>query len=241
MRTFFCVAIAVIIVMAAGCVRRDGRNSDCKWPGETPLHAPTPRHLSADAEFAEDLAIRYGDVHYGLRSPGYVSFETYRSARTTCMQAMFAAVAGEHGVPVTTVRQSLGRNRAGVDVAEYLPFLIAYCFAAFLAARIIWRRNLPNEVGWISGMVVVLIVALVFAVLATMIGETWGSLAESLRVGTGHLSNRADRILWARHRWVEFVGLLALFLLVSGEAGRRIFREPQTSASNAQSNGAATY
>jgi hypothetical protein len=45
-----------------GCVRRDGRNSDCKWPCEIPVHSADARHLSADAEFGEDLAIRYADT-----------------------------------------------------------------------------------------------------------------------------------------------------------------------------------
>src|SRR6266516_7968208 len=57
------VVITVVLLLGAGgCVRRDGRNSDCKWPAETVHHAATARHLSADAEFAEDLAIRYADT-----------------------------------------------------------------------------------------------------------------------------------------------------------------------------------
>lgn len=53
----------------SGCVRRDGRNSDCRWPGEASNHSVSARHLSADAEFGEDLAIRYADTHFGPRSP----------------------------------------------------------------------------------------------------------------------------------------------------------------------------
>ena len=43
-------------------MRSDGRSSDCRWPAGTPGNAVTARHLSADAEFAEDLAIRYADT-----------------------------------------------------------------------------------------------------------------------------------------------------------------------------------
>src|SRR5215471_11549343 len=57
------VIVMVFILGAGGCVRRDGRNSDCRWPGETSNHPDSARHLSADAEFAEDLAIRYADAH----------------------------------------------------------------------------------------------------------------------------------------------------------------------------------
>jgi len=69
----------------AGCARRDGRNADCRWPGEIPAQPSDTRHLSSDAEFAEDLAIRYADTHYGLRTPGYASGEAYGAARDRCM------------------------------------------------------------------------------------------------------------------------------------------------------------
>src|SRR5207248_2582014 len=64
-----------------GCVRRNGRNADCKWPAEISGHFADARHLSADAEFAEDLAIRYADTHHGLRTPNYVSREAYAAGR----------------------------------------------------------------------------------------------------------------------------------------------------------------
>src|SRR5215831_16270288 len=110
--------VSVLCVMtlftltAAGCVRREGRNSDCRWPGETPAHSADARHLSGDAEFAEDLAIRYADTHFGLRTPGYVSGEEYDAARDRCMASLCDRIATAHGVSVETVAIALGRNRA---------------------------------------------------------------------------------------------------------------------------------
>ena len=49
------VFLMVFVLGAGGCVRRDGRNSDCRWPGDTSTHSVSARHLSADAEFAEDV------------------------------------------------------------------------------------------------------------------------------------------------------------------------------------------
>jgi len=63
------MATLVLLLCATGCVRRDGRNSDCRWPREPANHPADARHLSADAEFAEDLAIRYADTNHGLRTP----------------------------------------------------------------------------------------------------------------------------------------------------------------------------
>jgi hypothetical protein len=76
------------------------------------------RHLSADAEFAEDLAIRYADTHFGRRNPS----EEYGAERDRCMAKLFGEIAKEHSVPVEQVSSSLGRNRAYIDVAEILPF-----------------------------------------------------------------------------------------------------------------------
>lgn len=86
-------------------------------------------HLSADAEFAEDLAIRYADTHHGLRTPYYVSGEAYAAARDRCMGALFEKIAKKHGVPLE-VSGSLGCNRAHIDLAVNLPFVLLYCFAA---------------------------------------------------------------------------------------------------------------
>ncbi len=64
------VLFSLIVV---GCVRRDGRHNDCKWPAEISGRSADARHLSGDAEFAEDLAIQYADTHHGLHTPNWVS------------------------------------------------------------------------------------------------------------------------------------------------------------------------
>src|SRR5215471_17831378 len=113
------VIVMVFVLGAGGCVRRDGRNSDCRWPGETSNHPVSARHLSADAEFVEDLAIRYADTHFGLHSP--TPSESYPAERDQCMERLFEEIAKEHGVPVAQVSASLGRNRTYIDTAEVLP------------------------------------------------------------------------------------------------------------------------
>lgn len=80
-------AMLLVYLIDVGCARRDGRNSDCKWPTEVAAHSPDAQHLSADAELAEDLAIRYADVHHGLRTPYYVSGEA-----RSCKRTMHASV-----------------------------------------------------------------------------------------------------------------------------------------------------
>ena len=115
----------VFALSAGGCVRRNGRNSDCRWPGEPPTRPVSARHLSADAEFAEDLAIRYADAHFGLRSPN--PSEAYDAERDRCMEKLFAEIGKDHGVPMEQVSGSLGQNRAYIDMAEILP---SHCYTA---------------------------------------------------------------------------------------------------------------
>src|SRR5690348_1940436 len=104
------VAVLVLLFCATGCMRRDGRNSDCRWPGETAGHRADARHLSADAEFAEDLAIRFADTHYGLRTRNFVSLQDYAAARDTCMARLFGAIAAQHEVPAARVAVALGER-----------------------------------------------------------------------------------------------------------------------------------
>src|SRR5882724_10116016 len=137
MRNRAFLAALLFSLTIVGCVRRDGRNADCKWPAETAAHSADARHLSADAEFAEDLAIRYADTHHGLRTPYYVSGEAYDAARDGCMAALFEQIAKEHGVPAAQVSGSLGRNRAQIDIAVNLPFALLYGLVAAAAARMV--------------------------------------------------------------------------------------------------------
>ena len=99
-------AIALLIsVGLTGCVRRDGRNSDCKWPAELdakPLHANQPdyaQHLSEDAEFAEELAIRYMDAHHGPRSGKFESQQAAGQAKNRCLGALFGEIGKSHDIP----------------------------------------------------------------------------------------------------------------------------------------------
>ena len=207
---------------AAGCVRREGRNSDCQWPPERAAGPATTRHFSEDAEFAEDLAIRYSDVHHGLRTPYYLSGEDYASNRDRCMARLFGEIAKQHNVPIERVYGSLGQNRAYIDLAINLPFALLYCLVAAVVARAIWRRYPPAESGWLPGATMILFLSLAFSVAFVMVGDIWARIAETYRVGNDHMSYRADRLLWARHLTALFSAAFATFLLTAAEVARRM-------------------
>jgi hypothetical protein len=207
------VIVLVFVAGATGCVRRDGINSDCRWPGEIPHNPVSAHHLSADAELAEDLAIRYADAHFGLHSPN--PSESYPDERDQCMARLFGKIANEHGVPVEQVSGSLAQNRAYVDMAELLPFALLYSLTAILGARRIWRRYEPAEVGWASGITMALFVSLGFASTSALLGEVWNWVVEGHRIGNPHMSYLADRLFWHNHRIELFVAALLIFWLAA--------------------------
>jgi len=217
------LAALVLSFCAAGCVRREGRNSNCKWHPEIAAGPATARHLSEDAEFAEDLAIRYSDVHHGLRTPDYVSGEDYAFNRDRCMATLFGEIASQHNVPIERVYGSLGQNRGYIDLAINLPFALIYCLIAIAVARAIWRRYPPAESGWLAGATMILFLSLALPVGFIMLGDVWARIAETYRVGNGHMSYRADRLLWARHQTALFSAACATFLLTAVEVARRMF------------------
>jgi hypothetical protein len=219
-RTYAIRASILLCLAFAGCVRREGRNAGCRWPGETPVHSPDAWHLSADAEFAEDLAIRYADAHHGLRTPGFVSREAYGAERDRCMASLFGQIAKQHGVPVSVVVASLGGNRNWIDLAMDLPFLLLYCLAAVAVARGVWRRYPPADHGWIPGVVIALFLSLAMAAAGTMLGELWTSLAETWRVGNDHMSHRGQRFWWTRHQTAIFAGSAVVFWVAALVAAR---------------------
>src|ERR1700691_1194029 len=222
MRTGLRLAVALLIVLgAAGCVRRDGRNSDCRWPTEASNHSADARYLSADAEFAEDLAIRYADTHFGRHN----SSEEKGLERDRCMAKLFEEVAKERGVSVEQVSSSLGQNREYIDVAEILPFALLYGLAAVTITRMNWRRYSPDDSGWIPGITMALFVSLVLAAGSTMLGEVWIWTVEGFRTGNEHMSYRGNRLFWARHRFELFAGALMIFWLAAIHAACRLRSE----------------
>jgi hypothetical protein len=222
--TFRCVRVVGAIVLVAGSlvvlcligrVRSDGRNSDCRWPGERATQGVSSWHLSEDAEFAEDLAIRYTDVHHGLRTPYYEPGNAYEAARDSCMATLFAQIASEHEVPVQDVYNALGRNRIYIDLLGILPFVVVYCFIGAAFSRFIWHQYPPAENGWTPVILMFFLLSFAFAIGGLMLGEVWSWIVERYRVGNPHMSDRAQRLIWSRYPGALFTGAVVVFWLIA--------------------------
>lgn len=210
----------LLLVCSAACAQRLPPDSNCEWPHETAISIDLTkpaqqRHPSDDAQVAEDLAIRYADSHTGPRSGHFAGFDEYGRTREQCMAALFQVIANNHGVTQEQVRKSLEYRRTSLDLAVILSFAVFYSFVASSMARRLWRRLPPNE-GWIAGTMVTLVTSALVSMAGVGVGEIWSTIAETFRVGSGHLSYRTNRIPWTQHRLGLFVCGIVLFWLMAG-------------------------
>ncbi len=215
------VPLSLLIAALTACTQHTHPNSNCEWPKETATTALNPsrpsqqRHLSDDAEFAEDLAIRYADARAGPHSGHFEGMAEYGQARDKCMTVLLNVIGSSHSVTEEQVRRSLGHRRASLDLAVILSFVLLFGLAAHLATKRIVRRYSADD-GWVGSLVMTAFVAIAGSAFGVLAGEEWSLLLESLRVGSGHLSYRVERIPWTKHRFGFFLGGLILFWLISG-------------------------
>ena len=201
------VSILLLIVFATGCARRRP-NADCYWPSDH-----QNRSLYSDAEFAEDLAIRYADMHRGPRSGHFEGFEVYGQTRDQCMARLFAEVAAAHGANQEEVRQALTARPIAVDLVIAVPYLLFYIFSV---NAILSRIDKPHELDQLSSPSIFMVgyTSIVTSAAGVLLGQAWSAIAETVRLHNGHLSYRTDRGPWVQHYVVVFVAALAVFWCV---------------------------
>lgn len=190
-------------------------------------------HLSDDAEFAEDLAIRYADTNTGPGSRHFEGMAAYQRTRDGCMTSLFLSVAMSHAVTEQAVRRSLGRRRMSFDLATMLSFALVFGLGVNRVIRAIVRTHLPNN-GWIGTVVLLAFMAITASLAFLMIGEQWCATAEGLRLGTGHLSYRGGRIPWIRYRTAVFwsgVMIVGIISAIQCHRARAIGDRPQRTES----------
>jgi hypothetical protein len=159
---------------------------------------------------AEDLAIRHADDLRGPHSGHFEGMAEYGRLRDQYMEEQFKSVAARHGVSEAQVRESLTHRPPGVDLLVMLSFAALYALIAGVVAR------------QLHSIVMTAYVSIVLSAASVLLGEQWAGLVESLRLGTGHLSYRADRIPWSHHRLSLFVACVALYWFVAIVRSRRV-------------------
>lgn len=210
-----CCACGILVAVAlAACAGGERQVRRCEWPTETYRRLDLTRsadrtHLRIDAESAETIAIHYADVS-PARQKGR---KEYAQARDECMQSLFGAIARNHALDIEVVRAYTTVRNRRFDALVLISFAVVYALAAYALAGLIARRFGADD--WRLAAVAVIALSFGATIAAMMVFDIWAGTAESLRLGSWHLSYRGDRLPWHHHRVLFFTSSIGLFWLVS--------------------------
>ena len=213
------VLIPLLLVALVGCLiystglTRPGNypvNANCAWVEDNtqPLNLDQRAdrtHLRRDAVTAEDVAIRWADKYYG-------HLPEYEARRDECMQTLFAGVARHHNVDDAVVRQYSVERDVIADSAVVLTFAVLYALVAYAFAGRICRQYSAAEPGF---WVMTLTLALGISLVGLMIGNLWSIVIEGIRLNSGHISYRMDRIPFRQHWGALFMCGFVTFVLAT--------------------------
>lgn len=225
------VGVGVTRAICPGCVDRHRGNRTCEWTADTAFQIdvrnPAHReHLVADAQLAEELAIRYADTEYARRfggAPAHGGLLDGGRVRKDCMNRLVAAIEQSHAVTAEQVEIArAGRNQTfdWVVLLLFLPMYVVFARPAcglvenaFPAGTSIGR---PLAFGLVSAVV---------SALGLLSFQLWSAVMEGMRVGNpdGHMSSYrlARQPYWTdRNVAALFVGGMILFWLVAAWSRR---------------------
>jgi hypothetical protein len=128
----------------------------------------------------------------------------------TCLIQLAGQIGHSHRIDPKELSGFFGVRNPATDAALILPFLAFYCLCAAMLAGWLLRQY-PPEDSWMTTAAMCLFASLASSVGGILAGEQWSVLGEGIRVGTGHLSYRRDRLPWVRYEMVFFLVCLGLF------------------------------
>ena len=206
------LVLLIATITLVGCARPGDHpiSSNCVW-SEQGSHSldltkiSDRRHLRFDAVTAEDMAIRWADMHFRL-------LPEYEQRRDKCMETLFQGVATYHAVDVATVRQYSMDRDLPIDATVIFSFGILYIFVAYVFSGRIMRRFQDDQSSfWIMTVIMAAGVSLV----AVMVGYLGNIVIETVLLNSGHLSYRLNRIPFRQHWGMLFLCGFMIFGLVA--------------------------
>lgn len=215
--------VGATCVGCPGCIDRNRVNKTCEWTGDTafpinPQNAAHQKHLVADAQLAEELAIRHADAEFGRRfgvehHGGLIDNGRFRRE---CLSRMFHAIENNHDVTSEQVRVARGQRNRTFDLAAGLLFFPLYSLGATVACRWLSRRFSSDE--RYVGLVATGLASVVVSFLGLQFLRLWLAVWEVVRVGNGHMTGirAATYNRWSQHHVdAQFIGGILLFWLIA--------------------------
>ncbi len=233
MRQWITLWLLVLVAMAGGvwglytrcpgCIDRNRVDKACEWRGDTafsidPKNAAHQEHLVADAQLAEELAIRHADAEFGKRfgvehHGGLLDGGHLREA---CLSQMFHEIEKHHHVNSEQIQTARGQRNRMFDLAVVLLFLPLYSFGASVAA--LWLSRRFSSDGRLILFVATAFVSIMVSCLGLQSLRLWGSIWEVVRVGNGHMTSirAATQTRWSQHHVdAQWIGSLLSFWLIA--------------------------
>src|SRR5436190_2244498 len=215
--------ITAIYIGCPGCIDRNRVNKTCEWTGDSafridPQNAAHQKHLVADAQLAEELAVRYADAEfnrlYGYEAHG--GLIEHGRVRNECMARLVATIENSHGITTQQVAIARGQRNRLFDVAVGLLFLPVYCFGATVVCLVL-RRRFSSDRRHV-GLLAKSLTSVAASFIGVQVGELWLDVWEAVRVGNGHMSSfrAATSNRWSQqHHGAELVGGILLFWVIA--------------------------
>jgi hypothetical protein len=176
-----------------GCIDRERSNSTCQWTGDrqSALNlgiAADRQHLVADAQLAEEVAIRYADAEHKRRFgfEGHGGGIAQGRVRTGCMVRLVMTISTNHGVTAQQIANARGQRRLSFDLAVALLFSPLYCVGALIACRRLGSRFSSHQ-GY-TLLVATGLTSVAVSFLGVQFLQLWLMVWEIVRVGNGHMS-----------------------------------------------------
>lgn len=185
--------ISATYVTCPGCIDRNRVNKRCEWTGDAafPIDPPNTAHqahLIADAQLAEELAIRYADAEFNrlCGHDGHGGLLENGRVRNACMARLVDVITKSHAVTAEQIHAARGQRDQTFDFAAMVLFIPLYALGTNIAGRRLGRRfsSQPRSVR----LVATGLASVAASFLGLQVGQLWLSVWEVVRVGNGHIS-----------------------------------------------------
>jgi hypothetical protein len=208
----------LVVICASGCIDRARTNVRCEWTGDSvfaldPANPIDRKHLIADAQLAEELAVRHADSRMRHRP-----IENGRLLHE-CMANLVAVIERTHGVTAAQIDDARAQRDSRFDVSIMLSFGAIYVAGAAVVGR--WLRRRFTDGSRLVRAMMIGAASIACSALGVQLGALWTGVWESVRIGNDHYGTfRAARVPMSQHLDIAFVAGIVLFWIAAALASR---------------------
>jgi len=214
-------AAALVAVSATACIDRTRLNATCEWTadraGALDLARPADyRHLVADAQLAEGLAVRFADTEHRRRFGygGHGRLLEKGEVLHACMDRMVAAIEREHGVTAAQIDAARGDRSWWFDGPVIGVYAVWYVLGAARLSQWLQRRFVDGSRPVRAAIGAAASIAA--SIVGIQLGVVWSAIWETVRIGDDHFGSfRATRPPWDGHLAAVFAAAVVLYWIVA--------------------------